>query len=280
MPDTISRRAARALPAFAVLCSILATPAAQALSGSRPPSENFDLRRWKLTLPSGHDVDPYQLNSGYSYAGAFYTDSRTGGMVFRCPNRAGTTANSQYSRTELRGMLDPTSSNAKSLANNWTPEEGGWLKAKLRIDRVSTTGYSDKVGRVVIGQIHGPETEPLRLHYRKRPGESTGRIYAVTETIGGTSRYSPDIVRNDKGDGIRLGETFRYSIKLSGTRLAVLIYRNDGRIHRWSTYIDSRYLGRGQYFKAGVYNQNNTGDSSDYAQTTFFALQQVSPYSP
>ncbi|KST62343.1 hypothetical protein BC008_09230 [Mastigocoleus testarum BC008] len=26
------------------------------------------------------------------------------------------------------------------------------------------------------------------------------------------------------------------------------------------------------YFKAGVYNQNNTGDSKDYAQATFYAL--------
>ncbi|MCC2655486.1 MAG: Extracellular alginate lyase [Panacagrimonas sp.] len=279
MPDLFSWRA-RALPSFAVLCLILAAPVALALSGSRAPSENFDLRRWKLTLPSAEDIDPYQLNSGYSYYGVFFTDPRTGGMVFRCPNRAGTTANSSYSRTELRGMLDPYNSNAKAASNNWTPEQGGWLKADLRVDRVSTTGYSDKVGRVVLGQIHGPYTEPLRLHYTKKPGERTGRIYAATETVGGTGRHSPDIVSNANGGGIALGERFRYSIKLVNTRLDVLIYRADGRIHRWSTYIDSRYRGLPQYFKAGVYNQNNTGDGSDYAQATFFALQQVSPYRP
>ncbi|MGH8517516.1 MAG: polysaccharide lyase family 7 protein [Panacagrimonas sp.] len=271
-------RHARLLRAGVAIGLSLTAPAVLALSGSLAPSENFDLRRWKLTLPNGDEVDPHLLNSGFSYAGAFYTDSRTGGMVFRCPNRAATTANSNYSRSELRGMLDPDNSNAKAASNNWTPEQGGWLKAQLRVDRVSVTGESAKVGRVVIGQIHGPETEPLRLYYSKKPGQRTGRIYAASETIGGSTRYSPDIVSSAGDGGIPLGERFRYSIKLDRTRLDVLIYRADGRIHRWSTYIDARYLGRAQYFKAGVYNQNNTGDRSDYAQATFFALQQVSPY--
>lgn len=279
MLDLLSRRA-RALPAVAALCLCLVAPLAYALSGSRAPSENFDLRRWKLTLPSAEDIDPHQLNSGFSYAGVFFTDSRTGGMVFRCPNRARTTQNSEYSRTELRGMLDPYNSNAKAASNNWTPEQGGWLSADLRVDRVSTTGYADKVGRVVLGQIHGPSTEPMRLHYTKKPGERTGRIYVATETVGGSGRHSPDIVSNANDDGIPLGQRFRYSIKLVNTRLDVTIYRADGRAHRWSTYIDSRYRGLSQYFKAGVYNQNNTGDGSDYAQATFFALQQVSPYRP
>jgi hypothetical protein len=272
------RRHVRPLRACAALCLSLAAPAVLALSGSLAPSENFDLRRWSLTLPSGATIDPHQLNSGFSYSGAFYTDSRTGGMVFRCPNRAATSANSSYSRSELRGMLDPDNSNSKATSNNWTPEQGGNLKAQLRVDRVSTTGDGAKVGRVVIGQIHGPDTEPLRLYYSKKPGQRTGRIYAVTESFGGTARYSPDIVSNAGDGGIPLGQKFRYSIKLDGRRLDVLIYRADGRVHRWSTYIDSRYLGRLQYFKAGVYNQNNTGDSSDYAQATFFALQQVSPF--
>lgn len=273
-------RRVRSFRVCAALCLSLAAPLVLALDGSLAPSENFDLQRWSLTLPSGATIDPHQLNSGFSYAGVFYTDTRSGGMVFRCPNRAATTANSSYSRTELRGMLDPDNSDAKAPSNNWTPEQGGWLKAKLRVDRVSTTGEWDKVGRVVIAQIHGPETEPLRLYYSKKPGQQTGRIYAASETVGGSTRYSPDIVSNAGGDGIPIGQTFRYSIKLHDTRLDVLIYRADGRIHRWSTYIDARYLGRAQYFKAGVYNQNNSGDSSDYAQATFFALQQLSPYSP
>lgn len=252
--------------------------AAQALSGYLAPSENFDLSHWKLTLASGSEIKPDELNSGFGYAQVFFTDPATGGMVFRCPNRAGTTANSDYSRSELRELLAPDNSNSKADANNWTPEEGGWLKAKLRIDRVSTTGESYKQGRVIIGQIHGPDTEPVRLYYAKKPYEKTGRIYAAMETVANRTRYSPDIVSNSEGKGIALGENFSYQIKLAGTRLDVSIYRGDGTRHAYSTTIDSRYLGLNQYFKAGVYNQNNTGDRSDYAQATFFALEQIHPF--
>src|SRR3546814_2893041 len=65
-------------------------------------------------------------------------------MVFRCPNIAGTTRSTHYSRTELRELLDPDNTSAKADSNNWTPEQGGWLRAKLRVDHVSTTGDARK----------------------------------------------------------------------------------------------------------------------------------------
>lgn len=275
MSDTFPRRALRA---FTTLAALVCASTAGALDGALPPSQNFDLTYWKLTLPSGDEVSPTVLNSGYSYDGVFYTDPETGGMVFRCPNIAGTTTNSKYSRTELRGMLDPTNNSARAPSNNWMPEEGGQLRAELRVDQVSTTGDSRKFGRVIIGQIHGPKTEPVRLYYSKKPGEKTGRVYAASEAVDGSTTYSPDIVRNAKDGGIPLGQPFRYSLTLRGTRLEVRIVRADGRTHRWSTDIDEGYLGTLQYFKAGAYNQNNTGDSSDYVQTTFFALEQQTPF--
>lgn len=273
-----SRRRLAAVLRCCLLTLAVLPVAAFSLDAARLPSQNFDLTQWKLTLPSGDEVDPYQLNSGYSYADVFFTDPRTGGLVFRCPNRAGTTANSDYSRTELREMLDPGNTSAKAPSNNWTPEQGGWLKAKLRVDRVSTTGDSGKQGRVIIGQIHGPKTEPVRLYYAKKPHENTGRIYAAMETASGRTLYSPDIVSNKNDQGIALGQNFSYQIKLARTKLEVAIYRPDGRSYRYVTQIDPAYLGKPQYFKAGVYNQNNTGDYSDYVQATFFNLQQIHPY--
>src|SRR3546814_13743947 len=88
-------------------------------------------------------------------------------MVFRCPNIAGTTRSTHYSRTELRELLDPDNTSAKADSNNWTPEQGGWLRAKLRVDHVSTTGDAGKYGRVIIGQIHGPVSEPVRSEERR-----------------------------------------------------------------------------------------------------------------
>lgn len=261
---------------FAALVLGASAPA-QALDTLLPPSGNFDLTQWKITLPSGSEVQPSVLSNGWTQANVFYTHPKSGGMVFRCPNIAGTTANSSYSRTELREMLDPTSS-ARDDSNNWTTAVGGRMKARLKVDRVSTTGESGKVGRVIIGQIHAEEHEPMRLYFHKKPGEARGRIYIASESTGGSTFWSTDIVGNKNGDGIALGELFTYVITLKGTRLQVDILRQRGTIKdTYIKYIDSGYKGENLYFKAGVYNQNNTGTTSDYAQATFYSLTHTHP---
>lgn len=271
----------RRLPA-ALLCvlafGLTVSVPSYALNTLLPPSGNFDLTHWYLTLPSGSEIDPTTLSNGYTLASVFYTDLRSGGMTFRCPNLAGTTTNSHYSRTELREMLDPLNSSATDDSNNWTTATGGHLKARLRVDRVSTTGDSSKVGRVVIGQIHGPSTEVIRLYYDKKPGEAKGRIYAGMDSTSDVTTWSTDIVSNKNGDGIALGELFTYVIQLKDTRLQVDIVRNSGAlVNTYIRNVDSGYRGLNLYFKAGVYNQNNTGTSSDYVQATFYSLTHTHP---
>jgi poly(beta-D-mannuronate) lyase len=258
--------------ASALLSLSFGTPAAAALDASLPPSGNFDLAHWKITLPSGSEIQPGPLSTGWTMDQVFYTHPTSGGMVFRCPNIAGTTANSNYSRTELREMLEPAAG-TKSDANNWTMEEGGKMKARLKVDRVSTTGDSSKVGRVIVGQIHGADHEPVRLYFHKKPSEAKGRIYIASESHSGSTFWSTDIVTNKNGDGIALGELFTYQISLQGTRLQVDILRKQGTVvNTYIKTIDSAYAGENLYFKAGVYNQNNTGLASDYAQATFYTL--------
>ena len=274
----VSRRSA-ALLSPAVLALGLAgvsAPAAAALDPNLPPSQNFNLANWKLTLPSGSDVLTDVLNSGFEYEPAFYTHPSNGGMVFRTPNIAGTTTNSSYSRSELREMLCPSCS-ATSDANNWTPEDGGVMNATLRVDRVSTTGDSAKVGRVVIGQIHAPETEVIRLYFHKLPGEARGRLYAGFDDVDNENTYGRNIVPNTGGDGISLGQKFTYRITLADTMLRVRIWAN-GRTYDYAKRVDSGYRGLNMYFKAGVYNQNNTGDQSDFVKATFFKLTHSHPF--
>jgi hypothetical protein len=251
-------------------------PTLAVLSPSKAPSQNFDLSHWYLTLPSGSTVSVAQLNAGYQYANVFYTDPVTGGMVFRCPNIAGTTTNSSYSRTELREMLNPSNTSARDDSNNWTTADGGTLQATLRVDHVSTTGDDGKVGRVIIGQIHGDDSEPIRLYFHKKPGEAKGRIYAAHDTASNSGSFGPDIVGNANGAGIALGETFSYEIKLVDITLTVKVTTASATFN-YTKIIDSAYRGENLYFKAGVYNQNNTGDSADYVQATFFALTQAHP---
>ncbi len=160
----------------------------------------------------------------------------------------------------------------------------GNMKATLAVNYVTTTGNSNQVGRVIIGQIHANDDEPVRLYYRKLPGNSKGSIYIAHEeeaTVSGTDFYFNIIgSRNDGAadppDGIALDEEFSYEIDVVGNTLTVTI-RRSGKPDA-TQVVDmssSGYDAGGQYmyFKAGVYNQNNTGDATDYVQATFYALE-------
>jgi hypothetical protein len=253
---------------------------------------NFDLSYWKITLPDGSERNvQWMMDGGTSPNEFFYNED--GSMVFRCPNIAGTTTNTSYSRTELREMLRGTNNSIGTQGftrNNWTfstsspaikEQMGGIdgnMKATLAVDRVSTTGEAGRVGRVIIGQIHGSDDEPLRLYYRKLPGNSKGSIYFAHETRGGSDTWyemigSRSNSASDPADGIALGERFSYEVDVKGLQLTVTI-RRDGKpdVSRTIT-MDSNYNDDWMYFKAGVYNQNNTGTAEDYVQATFYALE-------
>jgi poly(beta-D-mannuronate) lyase len=256
-----------------------------------PPSDNFDLAKWKLTIPSGSDISVSTLNGGYILANAFFTDPVTGGMVFRCPNIAGTTSGSSYSRTELREMLDE-SAGTTNLGNNWVLGTSstsakaaaagvdGTMNATLTVDHVSTTGDSAKVGRVVVGQIHGPDTEIIRLYFHKRPSDAKGAIYFGHDTPSNSNTYYPiigDPANLDPAGGIALGERWSYEIKVVGQTLIVSVTPDGRPTVTTSLPIETGYNDQYLYYKAGVYNQNNTGDSGDYVQATFYSLTHTHP---
>jgi poly(beta-D-mannuronate) lyase len=273
------------------------------LNPSLPPSGNFDLADWYLSVPSDNDgsgtadsIKEDELNSGYENSSYFYTGN-DGGMVFRCPiDGYKTSTNTSYTRTELREMLrrGDTSIGTQGVnKNNWVfgsaPASArnaaggvdGVLRATLAVNHVTTTGSNSQVGRVIIGQIHANNDEPLRLYYRKLPGNSKGSIYIAHEPNGGSDAWYDMIgSRSDSAsnpsDGIALNEVFSYEIKVVGNTLTVKISR-DGKPDVTQT-VDMSSSGydasdQYQYFKAGVYNQNNTGDGSDYVEATFYALE-------
>ncbi|MEL6677237.1 MAG: polysaccharide lyase family 7 protein [Pseudomonadota bacterium] len=284
-----------------------------------PPSENFDLTRWKITIPVDRDGDgradeisETDLAAGWQDDAMFYTDPVTGGMVFRStPAAAATTPNSSYARVELRGMLRagddsiPTrTSSGKSGANNWVfssaPAEAqanaggvdGTLRATLAVNQVSRMGERGQVGRVVIGQIHGRDDEPIRLYYRKLPTNKFGSIYYAHEIAGGDDIYVEMIgsrsgEAENPADGIALDEVFSYEIAVTGDEvdgvvhpiLTVKIIRDDGTevVAPPLDMIDSGYSTADEFmfFKAGAYSQNNTSTwaERDVDQVTFFALE-------
>ena len=97
---------------------------------------NIKLNNWKVTLPVGGptEVNPPDI---LNYAKMdllkpfMYNDSTDGSLVFYT-YPGSTTANSGYSRTELREQMVPGSN-----STNWSFEQGGRMKGTLAIDEVS-----------------------------------------------------------------------------------------------------------------------------------------------
>lgn len=275
------------------------------LDPHKKPSENFDLLDWTLTLPTDLNKDlkadtihETPLSRGFELKPLFYT-AEDGGMVFACPNvGAKTSKNTKYARTELREMLRRGNTRMKTqgiTGNNWVfgsahgairKKAGavdGSLEATLAVNRVSSTGDIKKVGRVIIGQIHATDDEPVRLYYRKLPNNSKGSIYFAHEIDGGDDNWinligSRSHTLADPEDGVALNEKFSYKITVEDDILFVtLIRQGKANITKTFDMKDSGYSKGNQYmyFKAGVYNQNNSGNPKDYVQATFYYLNNI-----
>jgi hypothetical protein len=209
---------------------------------------------------------------------------------------AKTSENTKYTRSELREMLRRGDTNIRTQGinqNNWffssAPQNDkdssggidGTLYARLKVEHVTVTGDNNQVGRVIIGQIHANDDEPIRLYYRKLPNNIHGSIYAAHEILDGDDIYYELIGTRSQSasnpeNGIQLGEIFDYQIVVQGNQLSVTVTKeNQAPINQIIDMTDSGYDQGGQYmyFKAGVYNQNNTGDDFDYVQATFFTIE-------
>ncbi|MBF7074165.1 polysaccharide lyase family 7 protein [Glaciecola sp. MH2013] len=277
------------------------------LDPNKKPGENFDLLDWSLTLPTDINKDKradtiYEkpLSDGFELKPFFYT-ADDGGLVFACPNvGAKTSKNTKYARTELREMLRRGNTRIKTRGitkNNWVfagahgsakRKAGGVegsLEGTLAVNRVSTTGDEKMLGRVIIGQIHATDDEPIRLYYRKLPGNVRGSIYFAHEVNGGDDVWINMIGTRshtlpDPEDGIALDEKFSYKISVENEVLFVTLIRlGKPNITKHYDMKDSGYSAGNQYhyFKAGVYNQNNGGAEGDYVQATFYHIENTHP---
>jgi hypothetical protein len=288
------------------------------LDPSKKPGENFDLLGWYVTTPADDNNDgksdsvyENELAAGWTDERYFYTDPTTGGMVFRVtPAGAKTSKNTQYTRTELRQMLrrgdysiNTREQNEKPNKNNWVfssaPLEArfysggvdGVMTATLAVNQVTRQGKNSQIGRVIIGQIHAKNDEPIRLYYRKLPGNKNGSIYFVHDPEVGKER-SVNVIgsRSDRAlnplDGIALDEFFSYEIKVTGQRegdetipyLHLKITKEDGSEFVIEPF-DMRDSGFSSseefmFFKAGAYTGNNTSPypERDFDMVTFYEL--------
>ncbi|OUD08420.1 hypothetical protein BVC71_12990 [Marivivens niveibacter] len=282
------------------------------------PAMNFDLTGWYVTTPADDNADgksdsvyENELAAGWTDPRYFFTDPATGGMVFiSTTNGAKTSANTNYSRTELRGMLRAGDETIATRVDGGYPNQNNWvfssapieaqaaaggvdgvMRATLSVNQVTRQGIDSQIGRVIIGQIHAKDDEPIRLYYRKLPQNKFGSIYFAhepatgpeqwVEIIGSRANWAPN-----PDDGIALDEVFSYEIKVDGLAegdaiipmLYVKIIRDDGSVVE-SEPFDMRNSGFSvadefMFFKAGAYSQNNSSPdpARDFDRVTFFAL--------
>ena len=283
------------------------------LDPNATPGENFDLLGWGLDTPEDLDnnqrsdrITEVELDSGFE--NSFFFTGNDGAMVFRSTIvGAKTSQNTNYTRSELRGMLRRGNSGISTRGvnqNNWLlgyqPDintliggRNGRLSATLSIDNVTSTGEDYQVGRVIIGQIHAEDDEPIRLYYRKLPDHDLGYLYFAHELRGGEDLYwmvlggegnelnSAPTLSVSPQNGIGLGEVFSYEIIQDADRIDVIIHNGDLTSPIIAhTAISMQDLNSGydiedewMYFKAGAYSQNNSGNSDEYDQVRFYALK-------
>ncbi|MDP5030540.1 polysaccharide lyase family 7 protein, partial [Paraglaciecola sp.] len=269
----------------------------------------IELIDWYLSIPTDEDnsgtadsISETDLADGYTNSEFFHASS-DGGIVMRSPSYGfKTSANTSYVRVELREMLrrgDLRISTQGVNKNNWVfgsaSAQGknnaagfdGELRVTMAVNQVTTTGENYQIGRVIIGQIHANDDEPVRLYYRKLPGNDRGAIYfahesRVKDSDGDNFETYVDMIGSRSNtaanpvEGIALNEVFSYHISVNVNLLTVTISR-EGKADVVSHYdmSDSLYNEDGQYhyFKVGVYNGNNSSNPEEFVQATFYNIK-------
>jgi len=250
---------------------------------------DVDLSNWKVTIPAGEgkggavSVSPPEI---LDYANNevlkpfMYNDSVSGAIVFHAYPTSATTANTKYSRSELREQMVPGDDDV-----NWTFKQGGTLKARLSMDEV-TRDKKGKYHKVIVLQIHGRLTDEQRDQIGQKDNNAppilkvywqNGKIRVKTKVLKYADVSSDGILYkeawgDDKGFTFeeKVGfRKFNIEVKVSEGKMVVAlnktefaVYENNS-IKRWGVFEN--------YFKAGNYFQ--TRDEGAYAKVKFYNLE-------
>ncbi len=241
----------------------------------------IDLNHWKVTLPIGNptEIEPPEI---LNYANIdilkeyMFNDTSDGSLVF-FTRPGSTTANSSYSRTELREQMEPGSNSV-----NWTFAQGGILKGRLKVSTVS--GPDDNKDRVIVMQIHGRLTNEQRdlIGEDDNNAPPVLKIYWDDGKINVRRKILKDIAVSDtellKTDSWKdeshwfdtsVGfDEFSIEIKAAANLLEVqmgdeVVTFDDVHVEKWAVFEN--------YFKAGNYLQSTK--STAYAQVKFYELE-------
>lgn len=249
---------------------------------------NIDLTHWKVTIPAQNDkgkpieVEPPEI---FDYANNdqlkefMYNDSTDGSIVFYA-YPASSTANSKYSRSELREQMV-----SGSNSTNWTFKQGGRMKVDLSVPKV-TKATNGKRHRIIIAQIHGRLTNEQRDLIGQKDNNAPPILKVYWEE--GKIVVRRKILKNKKATDVEIldkdawvdDEKFIFMKTAERRKITLEIIASDGRLEvilngrEKAVYKDKHMQRWGifeNYFKVG--NYFNTRDKGAYAKVKIYDLE-------
>ncbi len=220
---------------------------------------------WKVTTPaeptggkSVYEVDSADLQAGYSDENIYAAYDADGvlGVVFYCPVDGYKTANTSYTRSELREMLDPD-----DKCTNWTYQGTHILRTEQAVTAVPASG------KVYTSQIHGiaqngdNENPLVKVQYAYDADKGTGAIKVYMKN--GTSSSAADIVYTFSVP-VDLGQKYTTEIMVvDGVVFVTIGTLVDGEMYTETfrhdfVEIDPLWTDILYYFKLGNYCQDST----------------------
>ncbi len=255
-----------------------------------PMYAEIDFANWKVTLPVDEDnngkPDEYKpnelVNYGYQTLKALqpymYDDTEDTSLVFYTYPKSSTT-NSSYSRTELRELINPSNSR-----ENWTLLEGGEMKGRLKVQKVSHNSKSiDDYHKVIVMQIHGiiSDKDVVAHGFTSHNGPPLIKIYwkdgyiwchkksLIDETTTAVDLIQPYTSSNNFWTDVKddLGyvgnEPFDFRITASDSQVEVQLNNGTPIVYQDVSLDKWRYE---NYFKAGNYLITTDTDAFSYVK--------------
>jgi hypothetical protein len=248
----------------------------------------IDLSHWSVTTPQLNDkgratsVEPPEILEYATNEKLFpfmYNDSTAGALVFSAFPSDATTANTKYSRSELREQMIPGDNNT-----NWTFKQGGTMKGELSMGEVSKDA-NGKYHKVIIMQIHGRLTNEQRDLIGQKDNNAPpilkiywqdGKIRVKTKVLKNLAATDEELLHEDMWDddkGFNFNQEvgfgrFDLEVKVTEGKMVISLNNNEFQVYenihmqRWGIFEN--------YFKAGNYFQSR--DEGAFAKVNYYSL--------
>lgn len=248
----------------------------------------IDLSNWSVTTPElnqkgkATSVEPPEI---LDYAKDkrlipfMYNDSIDGSLVFHAMPTEATTANTKYSRSELREQMKPGDNNV-----NWTFKQGGKMRGRLAMGEVSKD-KNGKYHRVIIMQIHGRLTDEQRDLIKQKDNNAppilkiyweNGKIRVKTKELKNPNATGEELLHEDAWEDDK-GFTFKEEVGFKSFLLDVevsegkmVISLNNLEFQTYQGVHMEKWGVFENYFKAGNYFQSR--DEGAFAKVKYYSL--------